>query len=1009
MSTKQQYLFGIEELFNLDQKLFLRYNSKEDKMLYQMVWTDPVVARDSESIKELDYVYIKKIHKENPDNQTVKGILDRLEKEHHVKTYDGFNTILVEEKEDGGPLSDSELEQLKATISKGRQDYQTRGALTVLEWISANHNPNDAQNTNIVLNQLHKSISELEPTAKQITDLWAREPDMMDNEHLQETIALCNAYKRTLELYNKWLQKQADEFDYSIFFEKRDDEDEPKINLEEIKAAEQEAWYQKSGFSKKWAPTFKDAVEKLKNQYHEAQKNKEMWEAKAYKKAKNKNVFVGEELSGANVSVNYINEKRRSSAIRGSEMVMSEAVDGLRDLGFGKEEIASLLNPPVAESQGDSVEPETLMLTEIAPTEKNRIIARELGIDFIGAKKGEPSNIVTEKTYKEAEDTEMPGFRTFESRFTVASKIDQSKPFAVAYFGDTRGNRYEYAAVSNDIQELIGILKRYDMGEAVVEVYNPNSKKVYAFILYTENSYDNVSVRLADTIKTNSIEQDAIHRYQWMRNKEGGQEYGNQEIIVPQNEVRYNELRHLLQNSKMSFADYQKKYGQLYMRYLRHDNKGDWKFVKMDDLKKLIPPKEYFDNGWVIEVSDFDSPEAIKQGHTADSEADTKQMEPKPAMPEPKKMLDMTVAQINQLQSDLQNYYWENTGRPKTEERDALQKELKLLPARSSEKAGLKKKIDELQAEIDSATVLSSQSFVGDWNEMVKYLLEWTASSGLVNKKAIGETELDEYFADMLSDLATYTFDREREMTWDKKLIDVWLEIVRDNFFEGEVIKLGKNYEVPTVVCPLADNMDVPEPLASFVNYMLREGIACKLISAGYNTAPLEDILPCWTIHFECIQPLSQREILTAFEHHVKVIIKGTGNYDIYFLLPYKLGPGEASAVKQYLNSLEVALARNDFYDDQTKAVSYEDKLKWLANDLKQIKEALPDQRYSMEKLLYIDASTSFSKSQLIMFFNSQPNGVAFSINLRGSIVQNWQSFIPGKLFFTASLVPSVE
>lgn len=1099
----------------------------------------------------------------------------------------------------GGNLD--ELNNLEATISKGRQDYQTRGALTVIKWLRANENPNDAQNTNIVLNELKSGIRELGPSVRQIEELFVREPEMKDNADLQETVELYNAYNRVQELYDAWLRKRADEFDYSIFFDRRDDDDEPKVSQEETKAADREEWYQKSRFSKKWAPTFKDAVEKLKQQYFDAQKSKETWEAKQYKKAKGKNVFVGEELSGANVSVDYINEKRRSGAIRGAEWVMKESIEALNDLGFGKEEIADLLNPKADEdtnfcmqasekSLAKEWEPELLNLIELAPTEKNRIKAQGYGIDFVGAKKGAFSNILTEKKYKEAEDTEMPGFRTFESLFILASKIDQSKPFAVAYFGDTRGNRYEYAAASNDIQELIGILKRHDMGEAVVEIYNPKSKKVYAFILYTENSYDNESVRLTEsnkkaspeneedelltdeevkrlsnidfskmevyvdpkmiipdkalpaalsakeeaptTLKKNeylvwhggdvvgdwslesgdfginfgnkeqaesrlttkkegavkqyiitlqnplvlhldfgwwpdspywkefgyvpedysgkiidyliaegydgiiypnsvegdgesyivfnpkairpviekhTLEQEAIHRYQWMRNKEGGQEYGNQEIIVPENEARYLEFRHLLKDKKMSFADYQKKFGQAYMRYIRMNNKGEWKFHNLNGLDKLKPEQQYFDNGWVIEVTDFNSPEAIKQGSTADSEINvvagaeaaigvlegvTPNMKPTPKFPHGKELLDMTVAQINEAQGMLSSYYWDNFISPKEAEIKDLQFRSKLLPARSPEKAKMKDQILDLQSEVAVYNSESRKTFVDSWIAMSNYLMHWTVSSGLVDK--VDESDMEEYFSDMLGDLSTYTFEREREMTWDQKLIDVWLDIVRDHFVNGEKIKLGENYQVPTVACPLADDMEVPVPVASFVNYMLREGKACKLISAGYNTAPIEDILPCWTVHFECIQPLTQQEILTAFENNVKVLVRGKGNYDIYFLLPYKIGPGEASAVKQYLNALEIALARDEFYDLESKG--YEDKLKWFAKDLKELKSASPQIRYEREKMLYIDASTSFTKAQLIMFFDTQPNGVEFNANLHGKLVGEWQRSVPGRL-----------
>ena len=787
--------------------------------------------------------------------------------------------LLEEQFDSGGNLD--ELNNLEAIILKGRQDYQTRGALTVIKWLRANENPNDAQNTNIVLNELKSAIRELGPSVRQIKELFVREPEMKDNSDMQETVDLYNAYNRIQELYDAWLLKQAAEFDYSILFNQNETESEPKVSQEETKAADREAWYQKSGFSKRWAPTYKAAVEKATQQYFDAKKEKETWEAKVYKKAKCKSVFVGDELSGSNVSVNYINDKKKANAIRGAAMTMKESMETLRDLGLGKEELSDLLSP----------------------------------------------------------------------------KIDEDTNFCM-------------------LASEKSLAKEWD----------PESLKII------------------------DLEQEAIHRYQWMRNKEGGQEYGNQEIIVPENEARYLEFRHLLKDKKMSFADYQKKFGQAYMRYIRMNNKGEWKFHNLNSLDKLKPEQQYFDNGWVIEVTDFNSPEAIKQGSTADSEINvvagaeaaigvlegviTPNMKPTPKFPHGKELLDMTVAQINEAQGMLSSYYWDNFISPKEAEIKDLQFRSKLLPARSPEKAKMKDQILDLQSEVAVYNSESRKTFVDSWIAMSNYLMHWTVSSGLVDK--VDKSDMEEYFSDMLGDLSMYTFEREREMTWDQKLIDVWLDIVRDHFVNGEKIKLGENYQVPTVVCPLADNMEVPVPVASFVNYMLREGKACKLISAGYNTAPIEDILPCWTVHFECIQPLTQREILTAFENNVKVIIRGKGNYDIYFLLPYKIGPGEASAVKQYLNALEIALARDEFYDLESKG--YEDKLKWFAKDLKELKSASAQVRYEREKMLYIDASTSYTKAQLIIFFDTQPNGVEFNANLHGKLVGEWQRSVPGRL-----------
>ncbi|HVN80132.1 MAG TPA: hypothetical protein VMW38_14135, partial [Terriglobia bacterium] len=105
-------------------------------------------------------------------------------------------------------------------------------------------------------------------------------------------------------------------------------------------------------------------------------------------------------------------------------------------------------------------------------------------------------------------------------------------------------------------------------------------------------------------------------RYQWMRNKEGGQEYGNQQIIVPVNEELFE--RFVKPRSKpTTWAEEHAKYPNQHISFVRHNNKGPWTIDGIGSLEDLTP-RTY--EGWEKKVSSFNSPEAIEHGRTADSE-----------------------------------------------------------------------------------------------------------------------------------------------------------------------------------------------------------------------------------------------------------------------------------------------------------------------------------------------------------------------------------------------------
>lgn len=118
------------------------------------------------------------------------------------------------------------------------------------------------------------------------------------------------------------------------------------------------------------------------------------------------------------------------------------------------------------------------------------------------------------------------------------------------------------------------------------------------------------------------LEAAAVERYQWMRNKEGGQSYGNQQITVPLNETIYQ--RDIKPGLREGYANtlkaYQAKHPSVtHVSYYKLEGRGDWKFDKMGSLDEVRPNPP--NSGWVMPVDSFASPSAMAQGEMADSEA----------------------------------------------------------------------------------------------------------------------------------------------------------------------------------------------------------------------------------------------------------------------------------------------------------------------------------------------------------------------------------------------------
>lgn len=124
------------------------------------------------------------------------------------------------------------------------------------------------------------------------------------------------------------------------------------------------------------------------------------------------------------------------------------------------------------------------------------------------------------------------------------------------------------------------------------------------------------------------IEKQAFIRLQWMRNAEGGQRYGNREIIVPANNDDYLKLiRPLLGANTVAPPDidaHDAQFGDTFLRLISREGNGPWGLFKIGNTDDLAQWAKYNNNPmirkWVIRVESFDSVEAVLHGLRSDTE-----------------------------------------------------------------------------------------------------------------------------------------------------------------------------------------------------------------------------------------------------------------------------------------------------------------------------------------------------------------------------------------------------
>ena len=142
-----------------------------------------------------------------------------------------------------------------------------------------------------------------------------------------------------------WEKFHSENFNWLDVFRESTPEEEAAFKLKQETEAknEKENWYQQSKWSKKYAPTYKDAVEKMKKEYLDGKKTFEDWGSRVYKSNKGVVFAGGDDIHGEAYTIGGINEHRKKNRMMGAKMQMDEAIANLKELGVPESEITELI------------------------------------------------------------------------------------------------------------------------------------------------------------------------------------------------------------------------------------------------------------------------------------------------------------------------------------------------------------------------------------------------------------------------------------------------------------------------------------------------------------------------------------------------------------------------------------------------------------------------------------------------------------------------------------------
>ena len=110
-------------------------------------------------------------------------------------------------------------------------------------------------------------------------------------------------------------------------------------------------------------------------------------------------------------------------------------------------------------------------------------------------------------------------------------------------------------------------------------------------------------------------------RYQWMRNRQGGQRFDTREQIRVLTDAGFREhIRPRLACPELTFAQYRDAYPSVtYYSVIVNDDNPVWRFNVAGTLAELRPSSGV--KHWALKVDDFSAPDAISWGKTPDDVA----------------------------------------------------------------------------------------------------------------------------------------------------------------------------------------------------------------------------------------------------------------------------------------------------------------------------------------------------------------------------------------------------
>ena len=134
---------------------------------------------------------------------------------------------------------------------------------------------------------------------------------------------------------------------------------------------------------------------------------------------------------------------------------------------------------------------------KVNPTKAGaKAIKEKYGVEVIGKEKGinysnytDTSLIVCKPASPEYDEI---GIGYLFNEFIGSSKVDTSKPMAIAFFGDRNRNAYEYSSISNSLPEICQTLKNWDIQEA--EIFLIKRGKYLLFTAYPQSDQTNIGI-----------------------------------------------------------------------------------------------------------------------------------------------------------------------------------------------------------------------------------------------------------------------------------------------------------------------------------------------------------------------------------------------------------------------------------------------------------------------------------------------------------------------------------